>query len=124
MAATIAWQQVDRVLRREREGEGPLQEGGPPPRRRQRQGFTRQPSPLPQPQKTPDSESLLARGCSLVKRLWIGTHVLSAKCEHLGVVGGDRVVLQCSGAAVRSKWLGCVKAKFICCLPRIQNTEK
>lgn len=83
-------------------------------------------SPLPSPsrRKPPDSESLLARGCSLVKRLWLGTHVLSAKGEHLGVVGGDRVVLQCSGAAVRSKWVGCVKAKFIHCLPRIQNTEK
>lgn len=49
--------------------------------------------------ENPDSESLLARGCSLVKRLWIGTHVLSAKCEHLGVVGGRQggpSVFRCS----------------------------
>lgn len=60
------------AARREREGEGPLQRVGRLP---QRAPETRVPhGPLPSPAaKTPDSESLLARGCSHGKRLWIGT---------------------------------------------------
>lgn len=92
MAATIAWQHVDRVLRRGERG-GRAASGGwaastKTPERRVHKPATPPPA-TEKPQTTKASFAWVL--LLLVKRLWIGAHVLSAKCEHLGVVRGDRV---------------------------------
>lgn len=118
MAATIAWQQVDRVLRREERaraasGGGRLHGA--------RDKGSRQPLPSPTAEN-PRCESLLARGCSLV-RLWIGTHVLSASVNTWVWSGGTGWSFRYSGAAVRSKWLGCVSRNSCAACPQFKTQK-